>query len=103
MNGVITSIVHPDQAGFMPNKSTAVNLRRLHLTMQSLADNIGQRALLSLDAMKAFDSIEVEYLWGVLQRFGFRETYISRVHLLLLLSAGSYPGIGQIIPCFCPR
>lgn len=45
LNGVITSIVHSDQAGFMPNKSTAVNLRRLFLHMQSPADNVGQRAL----------------------------------------------------------
>lgn len=58
LNGVITSVVHPDQAGFMPNKSTAVNLRRLFLNMQSPADNIGQRALLSLDAMKALNSVE---------------------------------------------
>lgn len=33
MNGVITAIVHGDQAGFMPNKSTAVNLRRLFLNI----------------------------------------------------------------------
>lgn len=52
----------------------AVNLRRLYLNMQSPADNVGQRAL---DAIKAFNSIEWEYLWGILQRFGFGEAYIS--------------------------
>lgn len=45
----------------MPNKSTAVNLRRLFLNLQSRADNMGSTAL-SLDATKAFDSIDWNYL-----------------------------------------
>lgn len=80
--GVIVSIVHSDEAEFMPNKSTEVTLRRLLLNMQSLADIVGHRALHSLDAMKAFDSIEWIYLWEVLKRFGFGERYISWVCLL---------------------
>lgn len=52
----IISIIHPDQAGFMPQKSTATNLSRLFLNMQ-LQANRGNRALLSLDANKAFDSV----------------------------------------------
>lgn len=43
---------------------------------------MGSRALLSLDATKAFDSIDWNYLWAVLKKFGFGPTYISWVHLL---------------------
>lgn len=82
VNGVIASIVHDDQAGFTPNKSTAVNLRRLFLNIQSQANNMGNRALLSLDATKAFDSIDWNYLWSILLRFGFGPNYISWVRLL---------------------
>lgn len=57
-NEVILSIIHADQAGFMPHKSSALNLRRLFLNMQTPLDNMGQHALLSLDANKVFDSIE---------------------------------------------
>lgn len=31
VNKVILSIIHPDQAGFMPRKSTVTNLRRLYV------------------------------------------------------------------------
>lgn len=44
LNEVISS-VHQDQAGFTPQESTAVNLRR-----QTPANNMGNRTLLSLDA-----------------------------------------------------
>lgn len=50
--------------------------------MQSQADNVGHRVLMSLDAVKTFDSVEWPYLWEVLKRFGFGEVYISWVRLL---------------------
>lgn len=58
LNKVISTIIHPDQSGFMPQKSTAVNLCWLFLNIQAKADNVGTRTLLSLDAAKAFDSVE---------------------------------------------
>ena len=82
LNGAISTIIHSDQSGFMPQKSTAINLRRLFLNMQSQADNMGDRALLSLDAHKAFDSVEWKYLWAVMRKFGFGEGFISWVQLL---------------------
>lgn len=45
---VIISIMHADRSGFMPQKSTAINLRRLFLSLQSPSNNVGDRALLSL-------------------------------------------------------
>lgn len=50
--------------------------------MQSRADNVGHRALLLLDVMKPFNSVEWTYLWEVLSKFGFDEGYISWVLLL---------------------
>lgn len=82
LNKAISSIIHPDQSGFIPERSSAINLRRLFLNIQPQADNMGNRALLSLDAHKAFGCIECQYLWYTMQKFRFVPTFLSWVKLL---------------------
>lgn len=79
LNKAISTIIHADQAGFMPQKSTVINLCRLYLNIQSPADNRVDGALLSLDAHKAFNSIEWQYLWARMGKFGFSDTSLSWV------------------------
>lgn len=50
--------------------------------MQLQADNGGNRALLSLDTNKAFDSVGWRYLWAVLSKCGFGDRFIAWVKLL---------------------
>lgn len=65
----ITTIIHLDQSGFMALKSTVIDIRQVYLNMQTQVDNVGHRALLSLDANKAFDGLELPYLWQTLRHF----------------------------------
>lgn len=58
LNGCIQNFIHPDQSGFIPNMSTSINIRRVFLNIQIPTDNMGSRAILALDAAKAFDSLE---------------------------------------------
>lgn len=39
LNKVITHIIHPNQARFMPNKSTAIDIRRVYLNMQVMVSD----------------------------------------------------------------
>lgn len=82
MNKVILSLIHPDQTGFMPTKNTAFNLRRLYMNLQARHDQMGTRVVVSLDAAKAFNSVEWEYLWGCLARFGFGPKFTRWIQLL---------------------
>lgn len=70
LNKCITTLVHPDQSGFIQNRATSKNIRRTYLNLQTPVENIGSRAVLSLDIAKAFDTLEWGYLWWVLERYG---------------------------------
>lgn len=82
LNGCIQTLIHPDQLEFIPNRSTSINIRRVFLNTQIPTDNGGSRAILALDAAKAFDSLEWDYLLRVLVRFGFGPSFISWVKIL---------------------
>lgn len=72
-------VANTDKTVSMPHKSMPINLRCVFLNMQTPSDNIRSRQLLSLDAKKAFDSLEWFYLWAMLKKFGFGEVSVSRV------------------------
>ncbi|XP_012819057.2 uncharacterized protein LOC105947410 [Xenopus tropicalis] len=79
---VVPDRVHPDQSGFMPGRSTDINLRRLFTNLQIPHLETGTRAVASLDSAKAFDSIEWGYLWEVLSDFGFGQSFLKWIKLL---------------------
>lgn len=78
----LTTLIHGDQCGFLPNRSTSLNTRRLHYVMKATPAAHQNAGCLALDLRQAFDSISWDYMFAALQRFGFPEAYLKWVRLL---------------------
>ena len=75
-------LIDEDQTGFMNNRQTQDNIRRaLHIIQQVREENISSM-ILSLDAEKAFDSVGWEFLYLVMNRFGFSKDFIRCIQAL---------------------
>lgn len=90
LSHVIEDLIGIDQMGFMPGKGTDINIPRLFLNLTISHDNAGSRVIASLDAEKVFDSVEWNFLWETLRRFGFGPKFIHGVQLPYSQSSRTY-------------
>lgn len=79
---LIEDLIHVDQTRFMPGKGTDIYIRRLFLKLATNHDNAGTRVVTSLDAEKAFNSVEWIFLWEVLRRFSFGPRFLQWLGML---------------------
>lgn len=82
LESTLPSIISPDQTGFIKNRHSFFNLRRLFNTIYNPSTSAAPEALISLDAEKAFDRVEWGYLFHTLDKFGFGKKFITWVKLL---------------------
>lgn len=76
--------VLPDQVEFMKNRSSTDNMRRvLHLITLN-HEKTSPIVALSLNAEKAFDHVQWEYLFAALSNFGFSTSFITWVKMLYI-------------------
>lgn len=69
---IIPELLDLDQTGFVYERQTQDNIRRLLHILDHVTKGKKQTVILSLDAEKAFDSVQWEYLYLTLRRFGFK-------------------------------
>ena len=75
-------VVHRDQTYCVPGRSMVDNvylIRDILELSSSLDSNAG---LISLDQEKAFDRVEHNFLWKVMERFGFSSGFIAMIRVL---------------------
>lgn len=79
---VAGDIIHPNQTGFIPKRNLYDNTK-LSETMITYTSIKGENGcILALDQEKAYDRIAHDYLWMVLEKFGFPPSLIRTIRSL---------------------
>ena len=76
--------IHRDQAGFIKGRHISEHIRLSQLLDSGNTVGVGKGTVLSLDAEKAYDRVEHDYLWKVLKAFGVPPGFIRTVEDIYL-------------------
>ncbi|KAK3514475.1 hypothetical protein QTP70_018692, partial [Hemibagrus guttatus] len=82
LRDIMDSVIQTDQTYCVPNRSIIDNvslIRDILDVSRSLAVDLG---LISLDQEKAFDRVEHQYLWKILEAFGLSPSLIAMMKVL---------------------
>ena len=74
---ILPDIIDEDQTGFVRGRQTQDNIRRTLLIINKIHKHKTPTALISLDAEKAFDMVNWEYLYMTLEKFGFKQKTVQ--------------------------
>ncbi|TFY82529.1 hypothetical protein EWM64_g1481 [Hericium alpestre] len=78
----VHTMVHPNQAGFIPGRSI-FDQTRLAQAMINFAEAMDENgAIVALDQEKAYDKIDHEYLWKTLKKYNLPDEFIRTVKSL---------------------
>lgn len=79
---ILPDIINLDQTGFIRQRQTQDNIRRTLHIMQHVIEKRVEAMMVGMDAEKAFDSVRWDFLYKVLERFKFHETFIKTIQAL---------------------
>jgi exonuclease III len=82
MSLVLNKLIHPSQTAYIPGRSVSDNLRMFDFYKNYCNKYNVDAILLSLDARKAFDSVDHKYMFKTLSKYGFSDEFIATVKLL---------------------
>ena len=82
LSKVLDQIIHPSQTAYIPNRVVHDNLRMFEFYREYCNKHNVDAVLMSLDARKAFDSVDHNYMGKCLKHYGFSESFISIVRRL---------------------
>ena len=76
---VAPKLIHKDQAGFMPKRSIYDQTKIVELMIKWCDNTKNKGIIVCLDQEKAYDRIDLNYLWKTLEKFKFPESFITKV------------------------
>ncbi len=82
IQSVIHTIVHPSQAAYVKDRFIGCNIRLVEDVIEYFDKYNQEGVLMMLDFTKAFGSLEWNFLFNVLQKFNFGESFIKWIKTL---------------------
>lgn len=79
---VLDEIIHPDQHAFLKGRSISEAIRNIHDMFHYLDKEQKEGYIVSVDFLKAFDSIDHDFIYCTLEAFGFGPSFIRWVKTL---------------------
>ena len=79
---IAPNIIHENQAGFVPGRSIAEQVRLTEMILHYTKEQDEDGAKVALDQEKAYDKIAHEYLWKTLEKYEFPTEFIRTVRTL---------------------
>ena len=79
---VISNIVSKDQSGYIKNRYIGCSARLINDIIEYCEKHQSPGALICLDFQKAFDSLNWDFMFCTLKKFGFGENFMKWIHIL---------------------
>src|SRR5882757_9642156 len=79
---VAPKLIHKNQAGFMPKRSIYNQTKIVELMLRWSENAQCKGAIICLDQEKAYNRIDLNYLWRAMQAFEFPESFITKIRNL---------------------
>lgn len=76
-NYYLNKVINPHQVAYLPGRQIHDNLRSLDLIKQACTTQGSAGYLVSLDARKAFDSVDHQFIQAVIKKFGFNDNVVN--------------------------
>jgi len=70
---VAPNVIHENQAGFVPGRSIAEQVRLTEMILHYVKEQDEDGAIVALDQEKAYDKIAHDYLWKTLENMNFQQ------------------------------
>lgn len=75
----LPEIIHPVQAGFTKSRSPVLNIRTIAVVEHAKANPHNNISILTLDAEKAFDNVNIEWLFKTMEHMGISGPYLKLI------------------------
>ena len=79
---VLSSYIHQDQKRFLPDSNMGYNILDIYSVLALSKEEDIENLIISLDFYKAFDSVEWNYMFVVMESMQFPEVFISWIKMI---------------------